>query len=470
MASASFTQAHFWARNDDGSETAATWKTGNPDTDWNQNPADSFRIRFQIWETAGRSGALTLILQYNKSGAGWNNVAAGQVIAPYDSANLTDGANASWLLPYGSSFTSSNKGIADLDGTAIDGSTIGANNVVEAEYSVNLTAALVADGDTIQLRCVNSGGVLLAAYTHIPTLTVSSGPKDVHLACAATVTAIGSASLTVPNLLSYGTVSVTSAGNLKVEPKLATAATVQVTSAAALRSPSLWSVAAISVASTASLSPLLPTRATVTVTSAAALRPESLLSVSAVAAVAAAVLRQDFPAAPGGARTVAMLRLSGAGDGLSDMIAAPMQYQITLTHDRITIRADIALANLLAVQTRAHGILEIRRGYESAGALILLPLAAAPLSDYGYTDAPGGGRLTLLAEQPVTGWGASRQRDLEGLRYLADYGGHLSIRSRMDTDLHPGDTVSVNAEIITVGRVLLSEAGTLAYMELEESA
>lgn len=162
-------QLSFRGRNDDGSESGATWKV-LVNTDWTQAVDENFRVRFEIEEDAGASFTLDPQLQYNLNGAGWNNVTgASSVVRATASPNVADGAaTTNQLTQSGLGFVA---GVFDeVDGLA--GSQTLNNQHTEVEYCVQIRSADVNNGDTVQLR-VTDAGTALNVYTQTPTITVS---------------------------------------------------------------------------------------------------------------------------------------------------------------------------------------------------------------------------------------------------------------------------------------------------------
>lgn len=170
---ASWTQAAFRFRNDNGNETTATWRQ-------NQSVNDSiavdtnFRIRFEIQETGGSAGNNKVWqLQYNRNSAGWVNVTnASSVVRASPSPNLTDAANLTNQLTAGTGTfqgaTGFDEGNGQAGGASMD---VAASGHAEAEYSVQIRSADVVNGDTIGLR-VTDAGTALAVYSANAVATV----------------------------------------------------------------------------------------------------------------------------------------------------------------------------------------------------------------------------------------------------------------------------------------------------------
>jgi len=175
---AAFNQKAYRGRNDDGSETTATWKAAQ-NTNWAQLRDTNFRVRFEIQETAACAGNNKVWqLQYNRNAAGWNTVnASSNVVRSSASPNLADAANLTDQLTVGTGTFIGLTGFDEVDGAAGGNSMdVAASGHSEAEFSVQIRSADVADGDTIQLR-VTDAGTALAAYDVTPTVTVFASPE-----------------------------------------------------------------------------------------------------------------------------------------------------------------------------------------------------------------------------------------------------------------------------------------------------
>lgn len=168
-------QNSYRARYDNGTESTATWQAA-VNTPWTQDTGVIFRVRFLVKETtAGHVDNVTLKLQYNLEGAGWNDVTgASSVVRAVDSL---------WFPPFATdttqqlgvgTFLSDNDG-CDHDYDGIVGGTVldfVGSEETELEFAIKVIKADVSDGDEIQLRLVNSDDSLLTTYTETPTLTV----------------------------------------------------------------------------------------------------------------------------------------------------------------------------------------------------------------------------------------------------------------------------------------------------------
>lgn len=192
----SLEQNSFRGRNDDGSESAATWKA-TANTDWTQAVDENFRIRFLVQETAGGSeNNVNLQLQYNHNGGGWNSVnASSSVVQSSLSGNFAEDDNTTQQIGSGT-FISPNSGMDEDEGLAGESSDIdfAGNDEVEVEYCCQILSGDVADTDTVQLRVVRGDLTVLETYTNTPTVTVSESSSQ-EFTKTLSATATGSANI-----------------------------------------------------------------------------------------------------------------------------------------------------------------------------------------------------------------------------------------------------------------------------------
>ena len=166
-------QNAFRARNDNGSETTATWKAAN-NTNWSQAVDTNFRVRFLIQEKAGNNPVnMTCQLQYNLAGAGWNNVTgSSSVVRASSSTQFTDGTLTTEQMGGAQSFSDGE--MDEVDGLCnAPEADMGANQETEFEFSLQIRSVDVTNGQTLQLRCTYNVGT--ATYTNTPTITVVEG-------------------------------------------------------------------------------------------------------------------------------------------------------------------------------------------------------------------------------------------------------------------------------------------------------
>jgi hypothetical protein len=164
-----YDQDAFRARNDDGSESAATWQASS-NVDWTQIVDQNFRVRFVVQETNGVSVAnKTFQLEYNLNGGGWNDVSsASSVVRAWASPNVADSTDTTQQVGSGT-YVTPNAGFDEANGQAGGASLdFSGSDEVELEFCLQIRSADVSNDDTIELRVKG-----LTTYTNSPTITVS---------------------------------------------------------------------------------------------------------------------------------------------------------------------------------------------------------------------------------------------------------------------------------------------------------
>lgn len=158
---ASFTQSAFRLRNDDGSQTAATWIAA---TNTNASIAVDtvFRVRIAVLETAGgRKANQSLPLEYSLNGGGFTAVSTSTPVQATASAFVSDGAATTQQITTGTFVAGqfdSNASVANV--------SFAGNDRTEMEYCLRLDPAQINNGDTVALRVTG-----LASYSQTPTIT-----------------------------------------------------------------------------------------------------------------------------------------------------------------------------------------------------------------------------------------------------------------------------------------------------------
>lgn len=170
---ANVVQQQFRGRNDDGSETAASWKAAT-NTNWTQPVEQKFRVRVTIAETAGgAANNYSYVLQYNINGTGWTNMGTTGPIHSSPSGFVTNGTPTTQQISTGTFVAGQfddNSSVSNISLT---------NQVTEMEYCLLIDAATINNNDTIQLRATN-GGTALNGYTATPTITVQKAAPVVY--------------------------------------------------------------------------------------------------------------------------------------------------------------------------------------------------------------------------------------------------------------------------------------------------
>ncbi len=166
-------QTSFRLRDDDGSESAATFRQAI-NIDDTLTVDTNFRVRFGITH-AGMIGDVTGQLQYNLASAGWNNVdASSSVVQSVASPNVADNATITEQLNQGNTFVGNTTptGLFDEVDGLVSSQTIDVTEETEMEFCFTIISGDVTDLQTLQLR-VSHNGAALTTYTQTPTITVS---------------------------------------------------------------------------------------------------------------------------------------------------------------------------------------------------------------------------------------------------------------------------------------------------------
>lgn len=171
MTNPAFTQVTFRGRNDNGTETTATWKA-NQGTNWTQVTDTNFRVRFRIDETASRAWTSKVWnLYYSTNGTNYSAVSSSTPVKFSASSNFAQGDDTTTQLTGGTgTFVTDNNGMCESAGATNSGS---AGNLFEVEYSLQIDSTQATNGSSIYLR-VYDGTSAIAAYTATPQITVNN--------------------------------------------------------------------------------------------------------------------------------------------------------------------------------------------------------------------------------------------------------------------------------------------------------
>lgn len=169
------TQSSFRFRNDDGSETTATWAAAQ-DTNFNPAVSTLFRIRFEIKASSFFAHGLNAAfkLKYSLNGGAYTDVAAQgattDIIRYANSPNITDNEVTTEQMAGSGTFLA---GACDENGNT---GTIAfpASRDTEIEFVLEIYSGVAAGGDTIDLRVYRTGGQALNTYTLTPRMTVAA--------------------------------------------------------------------------------------------------------------------------------------------------------------------------------------------------------------------------------------------------------------------------------------------------------
>ncbi len=173
-------QTSFRCRDDDGSESAATWRQ-SINIDDTQDVDKNYRIRFG-YTVGGMDGDITPQLEYNLASAGWVDVnATSSVVRSSASPNVADNATITEQLAQGKDFvanTTPNGGFDEVDGI-VSSQSLATTEESECEFCYQIRSADVVDAQTLQLKITQAGSDF-NTYTQTPTITVNEAAPTGH--------------------------------------------------------------------------------------------------------------------------------------------------------------------------------------------------------------------------------------------------------------------------------------------------
>lgn len=184
VATSTFDQVGFRFRNDDGSETAATWMAAE-NTDASVPLDTIFRLRFVLDETAGAADTEGFELEYRRNGGAWTTASSGGTLLQTTSSTFVTNQEATTRqLTSGTGSFSAGQIAEDPNAAGI---SIGAGNVTEIEWVIRANSAGGATaGDTIDFRVYKFNDatfnyVVLDAYTVADaTATLTAGAVELE--------------------------------------------------------------------------------------------------------------------------------------------------------------------------------------------------------------------------------------------------------------------------------------------------
>lgn len=193
---ASIDQWEYRGRNDDGSETTATWIAAI-NTGWSRLPDTVFRVRFGL-RNPGTSewNANGLQLEYRRNGGTWTDVTTTSTVVRAADGSPANDVGTSRQLTASGTFAD---GLYTEDGhIGWPASNIPAGGTTEHEFAVTIRGVDVVAGDTIELRLTKDDGAALDTYTVAgPAITVASAPATQSISAPVV---LGSATLAAPTL------------------------------------------------------------------------------------------------------------------------------------------------------------------------------------------------------------------------------------------------------------------------------
>ena len=173
----------FRYRNDDGTETTATW-VYNENTDGTLEVDTNYRMRLDVdaEHTAGGSFALTPTWQYQLNGGTWTAITgSSSVVKAVTSVNVSDGtATTAQIAQVTDTFVASE---ITTDGVSPATSTMGSDSHTECELVFQIVGADVNDADTIGMRVLDDTTAITP--TALPAIEVNKTGAQADVALRA---------------------------------------------------------------------------------------------------------------------------------------------------------------------------------------------------------------------------------------------------------------------------------------------
>lgn len=164
-------QTHFRFGVDELAESTHGWLAAE-DANASKLPNQNFLLRFTVQETGGTAAAnVDNQFQYNKNGAGWNNITTTSAVVKAVAADaLTNGGNCTKRLTGTGTFETTAAGQTEDGLSGGPANDIAASGNSETECGLQIVGADVARFDTIQFRLTSPDFPVTVDVT--PTLTV----------------------------------------------------------------------------------------------------------------------------------------------------------------------------------------------------------------------------------------------------------------------------------------------------------
>ena len=206
MGSPLYEQTQFRGRNDNGSQTTATWKAA-ANTNWTQNADEKFRVRLGIGNTNNTAGTCSWRLQARRYSGSWGDwfdvTSVSSILKAVTSTNYSDNDDTTQQVTSGA-FTADNDGM-DSGGGLTGSKSVAKATSVEVEYCVQIVSGDVSAGNLIELRAELNDTTAIT-WTQVPSITVAI--VEAHSGSAA-VSGVGTTAYTATKT---GKVAATSVG------------------------------------------------------------------------------------------------------------------------------------------------------------------------------------------------------------------------------------------------------------------
>lgn len=190
------TQTHARFRNDDGSETAATW-LASEDNNASLLTNKNYRLRLQVEQSAATFSLITPELRYSLNGGAYTRVnATSSVVRSSASTQFADDDATTAQLTATGVFTPGK--MDDVDGITASISPGTSDDSTEVEYCFQIVDADVAAGDTIDFRVYHypaGSPAALDAYTVTPRALIGVAVRTTAVGGANPTT---STTITIP--------------------------------------------------------------------------------------------------------------------------------------------------------------------------------------------------------------------------------------------------------------------------------
>lgn len=170
-----YRQSHFRFRNDDGSETNATWIAAE-DTDANIALDTNFRVRISIYSDGLATWTnLTWNLYYSLNNGAYSAVTTSTPVKFSASGNIVDGSDATHQLSAsGFEYLTDNNGLKESTGGVVNSGDASKSHYFETEWSLQLDSAQISADNTIDFRIYRSS-TALNSYNYTPRATATGG-------------------------------------------------------------------------------------------------------------------------------------------------------------------------------------------------------------------------------------------------------------------------------------------------------
>jgi len=168
-------QQHFRFRNDDGSESSATWR-GATDQDAYLASDTVYRLRFLVKERYNEarydSEGNNVQLQYRLNAGTWTNVTTSSSVVKAVASQLVDNGDTTQQLGSGSYVVNNNAQIEDGNWYLGTHDPWYGQSECEVEFSIQVIDADTSPGDTVEFMLAGGNARIVFEQTVVPSATV----------------------------------------------------------------------------------------------------------------------------------------------------------------------------------------------------------------------------------------------------------------------------------------------------------